>query len=153
MKYYLTHWDDIKLHQKSSSVHLTTKACESCHSHMSKYFYHPHLDINLFILKLKEYQNVIYLQLRRVNLHTTVTSEWSHVAKGDACITQYESEEISKFYRWTVHIEIYVVHSPTNALFINLVKNFKFTLKYTIISFLHVSVFNDYHEGTLSVPN
>ena len=32
------------------------------------------------------------------------------------------------------------VHSPTNALFINLVKTFKFTLKYTIISLLHVSV-------------
>jgi len=46
---------------------------------------------------------------------------------------------------------IYVVHSPTNALFINLVKSFKFTLKYTIISLLHVSVFNDHHQGALSV--
>ena len=33
---------------------------------------------------------------------------------------------------------VYIVHSPTNALFINSVKSFKFTLKYTIISFLHV---------------
>jgi len=33
---------------------------------------------------------------------------------------------------------IYVVHSPTNALFINLVKILKFTLKYTILSILHV---------------
>ena len=32
-------------------------------------------------------------------------------------------------YRCTVHFEIYVVHSPTNALFINLVKTFKFTSK------------------------
>ena len=47
----------------------------------------------------------------------------------------------------------YAVHSPTNALFINLVKSFKFTLKYTIISLLHVSVFNDHHQGVLSVPN
>ena len=39
----------------------------------------------------------------------------------------------------------YVVYSPTNALLINLVKSFKFTLKYTIISLLHVSVFNDHH--------
>ena len=46
----------------------------------------------------------------------------------------------------------YVVHSPTNALFINLVKGIKFKLKYTIISLLHVSVFNDYHQGALSVP-
>ena len=34
----------------------------------------------------------------------------------------------------------YAVHSPTNALSINMVKSFKFTLKYTIISLLHVSV-------------
>ena len=33
----------------------------------------------------------------------------------------------------------YVVNSPTNALFINLVKSFKFTLKYTVVSLLHVS--------------
>ena len=46
------------------------------------------------------------------------------------------------FYRCTVHFEICVVHTPTNALFLNLVKGFKFTLKYTIISLLHVSVFN-----------
>jgi len=48
---------------------------------------------------------------------------------------------------------VYPVHSPTNTLFINLVKSFKFTLKYTIISLLHVSVFNDGHQGALSVPN
>ena len=41
------------------------------------------------------------------------------------------------FYRCTVHFEIYAVHSPTNALFINLVKSFKFTLKYTIILLLN----------------
>jgi len=41
--------------------------------------------------------------------------------------------------------EQYVVHTPKNAIFINLVKNFKFTLKYTIISLLYVSVFNDHH--------
>jgi len=57
------------------------------------------------------------------------------------------------FYRCTVRSEIYTVHPPTNALFINLVKSFKFTLKYTIISLLHVSVFNDQHQGALSVPN
>ena len=48
---------------------------------------------------------------------------------------------------------IYVVHSPTTALFINLVKRFKFTLKYTTVSLLHVSVFNDHHHGALSVPD
>jgi len=52
-----------------------------------------------------------------------------------------------------VHFEIYVVHSPTNALFINLVKSFKFALKFTIISLLLVSVSNDHHQGALSVPN
>ena len=57
------------------------------------------------------------------------------------------------FYCCTVHFKMHVVHTPTNALFINLVKSFKFTLKYTIISLLHVSVFNDHHLGALSVPN
>jgi len=33
------------------------------------------------------------------------------------------------------------VHTPTNGLFINFVKSIKFTLKHTIISPLHVSVF------------
>jgi hypothetical protein len=47
----------------------------------------------------------------------------------------------------------YVVQSPTNALFINLVKSFQFTLKYTTISLLHVSVFNDPNQGALSVTN
>jgi len=55
----------------------------------------------------------------------------------------------------TVHIPslMYIVHIPKNALFINLVKSFKFTLNYTIISLLHVSVFNEHHQGALSVPN
>jgi len=57
------------------------------------------------------------------------------------------------FYRCTVHFEIYTDHIPTNALFINLVKSFKFALKYTIISLPHVSVFNDYNPWALSVPN
>jgi len=47
----------------------------------------------------------------------------------------------------------YIVNTPTNALFINVVKSFKFALKYTIISLLQVSVFNDSHQGALSVPN
>jgi len=49
--------------------------------------------------------------------------------------------------------QINVLHSPTNALFIILVKSFKFTLKCTIISLVHVSVFNDHYQGALSVPN
>jgi len=57
------------------------------------------------------------------------------------------------FYRCTVRFEIYAVPSPTNALLINLVKSFKFTLKYTIISLLHASVFNDHHQEAFSVPN
>jgi len=48
---------------------------------------------------------------------------------------------------------VFPVHSSTNALFINLVRSFKFTLKYTIILRLHVSVFNDHHQGALFVPN
>jgi len=50
-------------------------------------------------------------------------------------------------------ITVNVAHTPANVLFINFGKSFKFTLKYTIISILHVSVFNDHHQGDLSVPN
>jgi len=57
------------------------------------------------------------------------------------------------FYRCTVHFEIYPVHSPTNALYINLVKTFKFTSKYTTNSLLHDSIFSDHHQGFSSVPN
>jgi len=50
-----------------------------------------------------------------------------------AVFTEFEEEinlfnRIFNFYRCTVRFEIYIVHSPTNALFINLVKSFKFTL-------------------------
>ena len=40
-------------------------------------------------------------------------------------------------------------HTNKCNYLINLVKSFKFTLKYTIISLLHVSVFNDHHHGAL----
>jgi len=60
---------------------------------------------------------------------------------------------MENFYRRTAHFEVYVVHTPTNALFIILIKSFKFTLNYTIISLLYVLVFNDHHQGALSVPN
>jgi hypothetical protein len=50
------------------------------------------------------------------------------------------------FYRCTVHFDIDSVHSPTNALFIKLKKNLKFTLKFTLSSLLHVSVY-DHHQG------
>ena len=60
---------------------------------------------------------------------------------------------VRNVYRCIVHFEIYIVHTPTNALFISLVKSSKFTLKYTIISLVHISVFNDHHQGALSVYN
>jgi len=49
--------------------------------------------------------------------------------------------------------EICPVHTPTDALFINLVESFKFILKYTIISPVRVSVFNDHHHGAFCVPD
>jgi hypothetical protein len=45
------------------------------------------------------------------------------------------------------YVHSHPVHSPTNALFINLVKSLKFTLKYTIILPLYVSVFNEHNQG------
>ena len=65
----------------------------------------------------------------------------------------YHGDQIKKWQMGCVH-NMHVRSSHTNkALFINLVKSFKFTLKYTIILLLHVSVFNDHHQGALSVPN
>jgi len=61
--------------------------------------------------------------------------------------------KLSDYRPVSLEIIYNVVHLPTNALFINFVQSFKFALKYTIISFLHVSVFNDHHQGALSVPN
>ena len=61
------------------------------------------------------------------------------------------TEGIYNFYHCTMHFEIYVVHSSTNALFINLVKSIKFTLKYIKLLLLHFSVFNDHNQVTLLV--
>jgi hypothetical protein len=46
---------------------------------------------------------------------------------------------------------ILTVHSPTNALFIKLGLGLKFTLEFTQISLLHVSVF-DHHQGASAEP-
>jgi len=45
-----------------------------------------------------------------------------------------EIKKKTNFYLCPVHFKIYVVHSPTNALFINLVKSNKFTLKHNNIA-------------------
>ena len=57
----LTQLKDNNLHQNSSSPRPTMNPCESFDLHLSKYFYHPHPDISLFIMKLKEYHNMIYV--------------------------------------------------------------------------------------------
>ena len=87
----------------------------------------------------------------RVPLHFFHQTPRSHLKIGHGILIKSRLQYF--FYRCTVHSEIHAVHSPTNALFINLVKSFKSTLKYTIISLLHVSVFNDHHQGALSVPD
>jgi hypothetical protein len=46
----------------------------------------------------------------------------------------------------------YFAHQQMHYL-LTWLKSFKFTLKYTLISLLRVSVFNDHHQGALSVPN
>ena len=45
---------------------------------------------------------------------------------------------------------LHTVHSPTNAL-LYFKNTLKFTLKYTEISLLHVSVF-DHHQGACTEP-
>ena len=61
--YYLTQLKDNNQHQNISSPRRTMNSCESFDLHLSKYCYHPHPDINLFIMKLKEYHNMIYVNL------------------------------------------------------------------------------------------
>jgi hypothetical protein len=45
-----------------------------------------------------------------------------------------------------MHFDIHRVHSPTNALFIELEKALKFTLKFTLSLLLHVLVYS-HHQG------
>jgi hypothetical protein len=49
-------------------------------------------------MQLKEYQNVIYVNVRSVNLPATMTNKRSHVAQGlaDDLIKKYESGEICR---------------------------------------------------------
>ena len=48
------------------------------HSHLLEYFYHRHPDINLFVIKLKACQNMIYVKVGTVNL----SANSMHVPKG-----------------------------------------------------------------------
>ena len=61
-------------------------------------------------------------------------------------------QNLSNFYRCTMHSNIYVVHTPTRALFIKLGKVLKFTLKYALISLLRVSVYH-HHQGACTAPD
>ena len=49
-------------------------------------------------MRLKKYQNMIYVKLRSVNFHGRVTNERSHVAKelSEDLIKQYERGDISR---------------------------------------------------------
>jgi len=98
-------------------------------------FHWVHLLVNISTVK-----NACYVQhkIRSETEYITMWRRWFWVSAQNQISTNV-------FYRCTVYFEICLVHSPTNALFINLVKSFKFTLKYTTISLLHVSVFNDHH--------
>jgi hypothetical protein len=66
-------------------------------------FENPLLNIKwLFWFSLK-FLSETFLILRGAEIYFIINVQWS-------------------FYRWIVHFEIYVVNSPTNALFINLVE-------------------------------
>ena len=95
---FITHSDNNKLHHNSSSLQPPTNASASLHSHVSKYFYHPHHDINSFTMKLTEYQNTIYVEFFSVNYPAKVTNKRSHAAGGFVydLIKKYERGEISR---------------------------------------------------------
>jgi hypothetical protein len=49
-------------------------------------------------MRLKEYENMIYVKLRSVNFHGTVTNERSHADKklSDDLLKEYERGDISR---------------------------------------------------------
>jgi hypothetical protein len=53
--------------QASAEPTLTTNACESFHSHFNSSFYTTHLNILMFIEKLKEIQIEVYIELNSIN--------------------------------------------------------------------------------------
>jgi len=85
--------------------------------------------------------NFISLQVTPFDVRQNCVTMHLQFSFGMTCLRDIDIN----FYLCTVHFEIYAVHTLTNALFINLVKSFKFTFKYTI-SLLHVSVFNDHYH-------
>ena len=56
-----------------------------------------HTDINTFTVKLKEHQNTIYVESRKVNFPATVTNIRSHFDIGliNDLIKEHEGREIS----------------------------------------------------------
>ena len=56
------------------------------------------------------------------------------------------------FHRCAVHFEFYIVHSPKNALFIDLVKSFIYIKIHNNIAPTCFGL-NDHHQGALSVPD
>jgi hypothetical protein len=77
---YLTNWGLSKLHHNSGSLQLTANVCEPS-TRLSEDFDRLHPDTSLLIMKSNEYQNMIYVKLRSVDLPATVTYKRNRVAK------------------------------------------------------------------------
>ena len=65
----------------NNRIDVSRYAAAKSYSHVSKYIYLSHTDINLFIMKWKKYKSTIYIKLRSVNLPATLTNKRSHVAQ------------------------------------------------------------------------
>jgi hypothetical protein len=96
------------------------------------------LDLN------NESQNVNCIDFQSYLLHYCTDNDATKVFS--TVLTIQLNFWISYFYRCTVHFDICGVHSPTNALNIQLEKALKFTLKFTRSLLLRVSVY-DRHQG------
>jgi hypothetical protein len=54
--------------QASAEPTLTTNECESFHSHLNSSFYTTHLNIFMFIVKLKKIKIEVYIKLNSINI-------------------------------------------------------------------------------------
>lgn len=78
----------------SSSLQLTTNACESFHAHFGKYFYTPHPNINLFMTQILAFQTFVFIKL-----NSAATGEEAQVSNKRITDAQKEVEILLESYQ------------------------------------------------------
>jgi len=125
-------------------MQLTKNVCESFHSHLSKYHYHPHLYTSLFVMNLKEYQNLIYVKLRSVNLSDTVTNKEVRLLR-DWQMIQLKYMEKDKFLSWNLFPKLITDIKKNDVCY----RDGQIVVKQTIKLLNVVSVLTKFHKRRL----